>query len=477
MRKMFLKSIFNHQTPFYLLAFGIFFFIISPNLLSDGMFMDGLIYSTVSQNLADGVGTFWNPSFSQLHLNDFHEHPPFAFGIQSVFYSIFGDSRYIDKIYSILTILIVSILIKKIWELYKLKHAWLPVFIYLITPLIGWTATNNMLENTMSIFTTLSVYFYLMNLEKKKYYLLAIAGFMLFLGFLTKGFFAFFPWSIPFIYWLIIRKSTFKIMLIESIILVAFTILPLILLMLISTEAKLSLEKYFEIQVVGSLKNVITVDSRFFIINKLLTELLPAIGILIICILILFRKKMKPDILKKYSKNFILFFSLGLTGVLPIMISLKQNGFYIVTALPFFAIAFAFLIYPFIEESLARMNFQSKGFKVFKWISISVFVFSLTTCLYFSSTIGRDKEKLEDIYSIMPHLENGSIINISASLNQDWSLFGYFSRYKNISLDPHLINKREFLLINKSGYHDSLLLRYNKVDIQTYELMLLKRIK
>jgi 4-amino-4-deoxy-L-arabinose transferase-like glycosyltransferase len=472
---MILKSYNSSLAPFYFLIIGVFIFIISPNLFSDGMFMDGLIYSTVSQNLSEGLGTFWNPTFSQTHLSEFHEHPPLAFGIQSIFYSAFGDSRYIDKIYSILTILLISILVLKIWEHFKLKHGWIPLFLYLITPLIGWTATNNMLENTMSIFTTLSVYFYLKSTENNKYTYIILAGIMLALGFLTKGFFAFFPWSLPFIYWVFIKKTNFKTMFFESIIMVAFTILPLFLLMLISSEAKISLEKYFEIQVVGSLKNVVTVDSRFFILKKLFTELLPAIGIIVLITIMAYRNKLNLTHVKKYQYNLYLFFSLGLTGVLPIMISLKQNGFYIVTALPFFAIAIAFLIYPLIEISMNKINFKSNGFKIFRWFSIFIFVLSIGTSLYFAKSIGRDKDKLEDIYTILPHLKNGCIINMDASLNQDWSLYGYFSRYKNISLDDQLKNNREFLLINKSSYNDSLLLNYENLDLATIELMLLKR--
>ena len=65
--------------PFYLFAAGVFLLIVCQDIFSNGMFLDGLIYSTVSKNLADGIGTFWNPHFSSTFLPDFHEHPPLAF--------------------------------------------------------------------------------------------------------------------------------------------------------------------------------------------------------------------------------------------------------------------------------------------------------------------------------------------------------------------------------------------------------------
>jgi len=32
-------------------------------LIAEGMFIDGLIYSAISRNLANDLGSFWNPHF------------------------------------------------------------------------------------------------------------------------------------------------------------------------------------------------------------------------------------------------------------------------------------------------------------------------------------------------------------------------------------------------------------------------------
>ena len=55
------------KAAFYLFTAGIFLIIYSPALLSDGMFMDGLIYSVVARNLALEDGSFWNLSFSSIY--------------------------------------------------------------------------------------------------------------------------------------------------------------------------------------------------------------------------------------------------------------------------------------------------------------------------------------------------------------------------------------------------------------------------
>jgi hypothetical protein len=49
----------------YILIIGFFIIIASPSLLSEGMFMDGLIYANISANLAKGLGSFWSPHFSE----------------------------------------------------------------------------------------------------------------------------------------------------------------------------------------------------------------------------------------------------------------------------------------------------------------------------------------------------------------------------------------------------------------------------
>jgi|GEM_PF-5841411 len=57
----------------------------------------------------------------------------------------------------------------------------------------------------------------------------------------------------------------------------------------------------------------------------------------------------------------------------------------------------------------------------------------------------------------------------------DWSLHGYFARYKNISLDPDLKNKREYLLIKREIYSDTLERNYEVVPLNTSVYKLLKR--
>lgn len=461
--------------PFYLLVIGIFLVIISPSLLSEGMFMDGLIYSTIAKNLANGIGTFWNPHFTSTCLTNFHEHPPLAIGIQSIFISIFGESRYIDKIYSLLTFIIVGFVILKIWKTLGYTKGWFPLLLWLSIPLVSWACTNDLLENTMTIFTSFSILFYLKSQNNKKYFFIFLSGLMLSFGFLTKGFVAFFPWTFPFLIWLLLRKKSFGSMFIETSILFLCTAIPLLLLILISPVAKLSLHNYIDTQVINSLKHATTVSSRFFIVKRLFSELIPVISLCVIFIIVGLRKKISISLLKDNYKMALVFFLFSLTGVLPIMISMKQSGFYILSTFPFFAIAFAILLNPLIEILFNKINYQSIGFLIFKWIGFGVFFVGIILSLYFSNHFERDENKIKDTYLILSKLPEGSTINVYLNLWSDWSLHGYYARYKNISLDPELSNKRMYLLVQNESYSDTINKNYQIVNLPTKEYKLFKK--
>jgi 4-amino-4-deoxy-L-arabinose transferase-like glycosyltransferase len=465
----------SQTLPFYLFVTGVFLIIICKDIFSNGMFLDGIIYSTVSKNLANGIGTFWNPHFTATCLPDFHEHPPLAFGIQSIFYKFLGESRFTDKIYSLLTVVIAGYIIMKIWKKLGYKYGWFPLFIWITTPTVFWASYNNLLENTLTIFTSLSVFFYLKSQENDKYFFIFCSGLMLTLGFLTKGFVAFFPWTFPFLWWIFTRRKSFGKVIIDGAVIFLFTLAPLVLTILLFPVARLSLYKYIDNQVINSIRNVVTVNSRFDIVKRLLSELAPAAGLCIIFLVFVRLIKSSGVLVKEDCKKALAFILLGLTGVLPVMISMKQSGFYIIPAYPFFAIGAGIILNSSIDALLIQMNFKSKGFLFFKLIGYGLFFTGILLSLYFSDHFSRDKNKIKDTYTILTEIPQGSIININPAMYGDWSLHAYFSRFKNISLDPDLPNKREYLLIKNEDYSDTLSSKYKIIKLNARDYQLFKK--
>jgi 4-amino-4-deoxy-L-arabinose transferase-like glycosyltransferase len=468
-----LKFNFSPVLPYYLFVIGVFLLIVSPVLFSDGMFMDGLIYSSIAHNLSQGIGTFWNPRFSATCMTDFHGHPPLAFGLQSIFYTLFGESRIIDKAYSLLTFVVVGYVLIKIWNALNLKHSWLPLLFWLSTPLVIWACSNNMLENTLSIFTSLSVLLYLKSQQDRKYFYIILSGLMLSLGFLTKGFVAFFPWSFPLLMWLLVRQQSFLRMIIDSLGVLFCSVTPLIILMILSSEAHTTITKYINSQVINSIINVSTVESRFFILQRLFLELIPTFCFFLIFIIWGVRKKFSINQLKINFKLASVFILLGLSGVFPIMITLKQSGFYMLATFPFFAIGLGILIYPLIDFLFHDYTNKSKQF--FNWIGYITFLTGLILSVYFSNRIGRDTDKMEDTHKILSLIPKHSVINVYPNIWQEWDLHGYYQRYKNISLDQNIENKRDFLLIRKNEYSKDQNKDYKLVELQTNEYVLLKK--
>jgi 4-amino-4-deoxy-L-arabinose transferase-like glycosyltransferase len=466
----------NFQTlPFYIFAAAIFLLIVCQDLLSNGMFLDGLIYSTVSKNLSQGIGTFWNPHFTATCIPDFHEHPPLAFGLQSLFFFLFGDNRFVDRSYSILTLIITGYLILRIWKTSGFKNGWVPLLIWLITPTVFWTSYNNLLENTLTVFTSLSILFYLKNQENRRFFLIVLSGLMLAFGFLTKGFVAFFPWTLPFFLWLFLMDKSFGRMFSDSFWIFFFTITPLLLLILLSPVARLSLHKYISNQVIESIRHIVTVDSRFDIVKRLFYEIAPVAVLCVIFIFIGRTRKIPVVFTAGNTKKALVFISVGLTGVLPIMISLKQSGFYILPTYPLFSIGASVLMYPFIDSLLIRIDYRSKSFIFFKWVSCFLFFSGVFLSVWYSGGYSRDRDKIMDTKEVLSVIPEGSIINISPDMYEDWSLHAYYARFSNVSLDPDLSSKREYLLIKNENYSDTLNAAFNPVKINTSGYQLFRR--
>jgi 4-amino-4-deoxy-L-arabinose transferase-like glycosyltransferase len=463
------------ELPFYVLAIGVYLIIVCQDILANGMFLDGLIYSTVSKNLANGIGTFWNPHFSATILQNFHEHPPLAFGIQSIIFNIFGESRFADRFYSLLTVFAEGIILLKIWKSLGYKNGWIPLFIWLTTATVFWTSYNNLLENTLTVFTSLSVLFYLNYERNNKIYLILLSGISLALGFLTKGFVAFFPWTFPFLWCLLFSHKKIGRIAADSAGLFFYTVAPLLLLVIFFPTAKASLLEYINHQVIDSIKNSITVDSRMDIIKRLLNEIAPAAGLFILLQFLKLITKSGIAIGNENSRKALAFIFLGLTGVFPIMISMKQSGFYILPTYPFFSIGAAILMYSYIDSFIERIDFKSRGFLFFKRTAYSVFIVGILLSLWYSDGYSRDRDKIRDVYAVLSVVPEGSIININPVMYEDWSLHAYFARFKNVSLDRDLNNRREYLLIKNENFSDTLNSHYNMVKINTIAYSLLRR--
>ncbi|MCT4582810.1 MAG: glycosyltransferase family 39 protein [Flavobacteriales bacterium] len=425
--------------PYLLIVIALFLGINAPALFSEGMFMDGLFYSTISRNLAFGEGTFWDLFYTETYNQHFHGHPPLAMGMQALFYSIFGDHIHVEHLYSLTLFIASSYLLVKIWlKLVDRPHRkffWIPLLLHSIIGVVGWAVANNMLENTMTLFVLLSFYSALLAVNQKgtmsQLGLSLLAGGFIFMAFLTKGLVGLFPLSSIFFISLFDHKVSIKSGILLSFIMLIGLLLPFSFLYLFVPEAIDSLNNYFQAQVVHSL-NKVEISNRYFILGSLFQQLIPLLGLVLLTFFLNRKQWIKLDT-NRLQKVFFLV-AIGLSGVLPIIISLKQRDFYIVSTYPFFALALGLLLVPFWKKGVEQLELNTKRYKGVKLISLFLLFVSLIITAFQFNRVGRDQEMIEDIQKISEVIPPKSIITIPPSLSQDWSLRGYFARYHSVSL-------------------------------------------
>jgi 4-amino-4-deoxy-L-arabinose transferase-like glycosyltransferase len=438
----------NKHLAFWIFTIGLVLALVIPVLIQDAMFQDGLLYSCVAHNMGIGYGTFWFPQYSTLNIEgipSFHEQLPLVFGIQSLFYRLLGDSIYVERFFVFLMLILHVVLINVLWkEIFRAKKqfaqmGWLPVFFWIMIPLIFWSFRQNMLENTVGVFTLASVILSFKGIkqEKNNYFLWIISSAFIFMASFSKGIPGFFPISVPFIYWLVTKKISFGKTVYLSLILSSVSVL-LYGLFILLPDSRESLSIYFFDRLIRRVDSMPTVGFRFETLWRLFQELIP---VMLFCVALwIVSKKAKIDSkIAENKQNALIFFLVGFSGTLPLMLTLVQKGWYMLPALPFFAIGFAILVGPIVANLIDRISVSNRYYKAFLVFSIVLFVFSFVLTGIQKGKINRDQDMVSDVYKIGEVVPRFSTLTVPDEMyNQyDFVLQGYLVRYFNISISPY----------------------------------------
>jgi len=435
------------------------------------MFLDGMIYATISRNMSIGLGSIWKP-FYTITWNDFHEHPPLALWLESLVFRMTGDSIYAERIYSFAMFVFTGGVMTLIWKRVtnSLTYGWLPLFFWITIPTVSWACSSNMLENTMMVFTSLSVYFYLR--KDDRFYFIALSGLCLFLAFLSKGVFALFILSLPLWMKVLGTEAKWGKAILSGMVLLLLTIVPFFIFALIDQEIIASLKTYMDQQVIRSVKNVQTVDHRWKILEKMFSDLLPALIISVIMVLFGLQKKWIDKKSMNSNRAWALtFFFLALSGVLPIMISLKQSSFYIMATFPIFSLAFGLYMLPVIERIFDRVQPGTTAW--LKWISIALLIGGTILSIAQSGRIGRDHEEMKDLYTTLDVIPRESVISMSVDLSEEWQIYARYSRYGQVTVTTDQENLQNYYLTGKNSH--IVPQGFTKVPLQTTLYDLYKR--
>lgn len=448
---------------FYFIG-GLFLLLVGPKLFADGMFLDGVTYAAISNNLAEGLGSFWKLYYTATLYPEFYEHPPLALWLEGYLHFVFGSSIYVERCYSFFTAILTGFMIVLIWR--QLGQAWtlawVPLLLWLLFPKVSWSYSNNMLENTMGVFLCASVFFYLKSLTERRALYILLASFALIFGFLSKGLVAFFILSAPLWFWAIMHKETWSRAFIDIGAIFMGFVGFLALLFWIVPDSLNGLGMYFQFQVLHSLSDVITVNNRFRIIKDFFNESIINFVIIVISIGVFYVKSKSLLVFKPYLRTAVAFIALGLSGVIPIMISMKQSSYYIVPAFPFFAMGYSILLVPVASQVYKYIMDREAFTRALRIIALSLCIGAIGITVYKSQTFGRDEEKLTMIYQFSKSIPPRTIIDMEPELKEDWGLHAYFMRYGSVSLDAKSFPQRTFYLCrNSEAMTDS---TYLKVD-------------
>lgn len=469
----------NKRVTFWLLTIAAINLLIISQIVQDGMFMDGMLYTSVAKNLSEGIGTFWEPRFSEAAMFSFHEQPPLYFGLLAVFYKIFGTSMYVERLFVFTFFVLTLVYICKFWKNIFIdnpeiaKHTWLPVLFYCTIPVCFWAYANHVEEVVMCAFVLMAVYYayVALFLNNKVILNLIISGIFIFLASLTKGPQGLFPLVCPAFYWVITRNISLKKAVGFSFILVGIPTLIYATLILINHDVYTSFQQYFSNRFVKTFHNVYaTTNNRFEILLRLFTELLPILSIAVVIKFFTKNKNFNRQSPKNKYKIWWLL-AVGLSGSLPLAITTEQRGFYLVTALPYFTFAISAWLAPTLSALLTKWNDNKISFKVLSYSSAIILIVSVGFSFLQLGNFKRDKAVLTDIYKIGTIIPKGEIVSESHKTWCEWSIQAYFVRYFSISLDEGK-ERHKYFIAEKNLPKNLVPIGYQLYPIKTNELNL-----
>lgn len=414
----------------YLFVVGLFGLFACNNLLTRGMFMDGLIYTSVASNMAEGVGSFWHPVYTATQFPDFYEHPPLMMWLLSLWFRLFGTSMMAAKGYSVAVVLLTAALTVGVWKQlgFKTSLGWLPLLMLTLIPDVSLAAHNNYLESTMTLFVLAAVWLVLRG-KGVGWHLLA--GVMLAAAFLTKGPTGLFPLALPALLWLFGTRKGFGQAAVGTLAMAAGLAAPMALLWFCVPDAQEFLRKYFENQVIGGSQVLVT--SRTYIVKTLFSHTAVVLVVALAVVLFGILKKSAPWRPTRDSwRRFGLVFALALCGTLPMMVSTKQRAFYLLTVFPFVALAVAALL-----EPLARHMEKQLQRPAMTVATVAVLMAAVITNALHYGKPGRDKAMLHDMDVMAAEVHDGELVALAPELASNNSLHGYWYFCHHVTLDAN----------------------------------------
>jgi len=436
---------------FSLMALFYICYMFLPRAVPQGMFVDGLLYSSISRNLAEGRGSWWLPYFSIAYWiegiprDHYYENPPLLFWMQSAFFRVFGDHWWVEKLYASVLLVLNCFLITRIWKTVlksmnmESSLPWLPVLFFYLIPIVFWGSAYNLIDSQLLTFCLLATWVILLGLihHRQRTMNYALAVLFIFLGMLTKGPVAVYPVALPFIYFMVFDRTKWWTGMIHSLILFSSVLTVFALLLWLNPAALNFFREYWNQRLSfaimgGRTEGVRHGLGRLYVVWIVMRENSILISLALVAIILSYVKRIPIFSSRDESKWALVFLCLGLAGTIPLMLSTRQAGMYLIPSLVMFAIAAALFQYDLVRQLLSKISNRSA-----KIISV-LMILGLISIVIYSATIfgkpARDEDLLEDIHAIEPMVPKTNTIALADVEVCSSSKNIYLQRYLKLEL-------------------------------------------
>jgi hypothetical protein len=209
------------------------------------------------------------------------------------------------------------------------------------------------------------------------------------------------------------------------------------------------LNAYFFDRAIPRISNGVETKNGIHILILLFQQLLAPLSATILAFMISKRKSI--------PKHAVFFLLVGLSGSIPIIISQVQKQFYLVPALPFFALGFSYILISLFESWLETGKNNLRIINTFKVLSLVVIAITLMLLFENTGKASRDRELLFEVEILNQYLPDQTNIYATTTVYYNWNMHSYLIR--NAEIYPDYKNTHEYMLIDK---------RYDKAPNESY---------
>lgn len=415
------------------------FVVFGPHVVKMGHFFDGVTYAGIARQMSMGIGTFDSPQYSPFLAAQFYGHLPLWLGWQALFFVLVGDTWWVEGLFLLVNMALHGMAFRWVWNEFRLAAGYvhLPswrvvVALYLTVPIVSWAWCNNMLEVGVSFFSLLAVGASLTSLRttcRYSWWWSIAAALLTILAAASKGVVGLFPLASGMAWWWLKPLDRRRVVLSSAAMILAFAG-TLGMLALTLPEAVQYVTKHFQIQLVPALKGELDVTTawRVKILWDAVLDLLP-MGLLTV----IWIRWGRIDWNDETRRIMWTWLWIALMATLPLCASLKQRKFYLVPAMPYYAMAAAVWWGTF--DPWKKLG--PKGWKGAMLVLATLGIVGCVRVVTGFGQVSRDHAKWDLALRASAQFPAGTVLEVNRELAHDYTMIAILVRSGSLYITDH----------------------------------------